>query len=149
MSRRSQSDGAWRITAVVASDYDDRNRANRARLENPSWEQVRASILALNAARRSDMAVEAADLMRRRAAARFDASQPCGPEANMAKYLASEASWQAGEVAMSTLGGYGLASEYDVERKWRETRLFRTAPVTNNLVLSYVAERVLHLPRSY
>jgi acyl-CoA dehydrogenase len=95
------------------------------------------------------MAVEAADLMRLRAAARFDAGQPCGPEANMAKYLASEASWQAGDVAMSTLGGYGLASEYDVERKWRETRLFRTAPITNNLVLSYVAERVLHLPRSY
>ena len=95
------------------------------------------------------MAVEAAALMRSRAAARYDAGQPCGPEANMAKYLASEASWQAADVAMSTLGGYGLASEYDVERKWRETRLFRTAPVTNNLILSYVAERVLHLPRSY
>ncbi len=95
------------------------------------------------------MAVEAAALMRSRAAARFDAGQPSGPDANMAKYLASEASWQAADVAMSTLGGYGLASEYDVERKWRETRLFRTAPVTNNLILSYVAERVLHLPRSY
>jgi acyl-CoA dehydrogenase len=67
----------------------------------------------------------------------------------MAKYLASEASWQAADVAMSTLGGYGLAREYHVERKWRETRLFRTAPVTNNLILAYVAEHVLGLPRSY
>lgn len=67
----------------------------------------------------------------------------------MAKYLASEASWEAGDVAMATLGGYGLASEYHVERKWRETRLFRTAPITNNLVLAYVAEHLLGLPRSY
>jgi acyl-CoA dehydrogenase len=95
------------------------------------------------------MAIEAADLMRLKAAALFDARRPCGPEANMAKYLASEASWQAADVAMSTLGGYGLAREYHVERKWRETRLFRTAPVTNNLILAYVAEHVLGLPRSY
>jgi len=94
-------------------------------------------------------AVEAADLMRLKAASRFDAGEPCGPEANMAKYLASEASWAAGEAAMATFGGYGLASEYHVERKWRETRLFRTAPIANNLVLSYVAEHVLKLPRSY
>ena len=98
---------------------------------------------------KAHMAVEAADLMRLKAAAAFDARQPCGPEANMAKYLASEASWEAGDVAMATLGGYGLASEYHVERKWRETRLYRTAPITNNLVLSYVAEHVLGLPRSY
>ncbi len=95
------------------------------------------------------MAVEAADQMRMKAAVAFDAGQPCGPEANMAKYLASEASWEAGDVAMTTLGGYGLTSEYHVERKWRETRLYRTAPITNNLVLSYVAEHVLGLPRSY
>jgi acyl-CoA dehydrogenase len=95
------------------------------------------------------MAIEAADLMRLKAAALFDAHKPCGPEANMAKYLASEASWEAADVAMSTLGGYGLAREYHVERKWRETRLYRTAPVTNNLVLAYVAEHVLRLPRSY
>lgn len=95
------------------------------------------------------MAIEAADLVRLKAAARFDRGLPCGAEANMAKYLASEASWKAGDVAMATLGGYGLASDYHVERKWRETRLFRTAPVTNNLVLSYVAEHVLGLPRSY
>lgn len=98
---------------------------------------------------RAHMALEAADLLRLKAATRFDAHQPCGPEANMAKYLASEASWEAGDVAMTTLGGYGLASEYHVERKWRETRLFRTAPITNNLVLAYVAEHVLGLPRSY
>lgn len=98
---------------------------------------------------KAHMAVEAANLMRLRAAAAFDANQPCGPEANMAKYLASEASWEAGDVAMATLGGYGLASEYHVERKWRETRLYRTAPISNNLVLSYVAEHVLGLPRSY
>lgn len=98
---------------------------------------------------KAHMAVEAADLLRLKAAAAFDAGQPCGPEANMAKYLASEASWEAGDVAMATLGGYGLASEYHVERKWRETRLFRTAPIANNLVLSYVAEHVLGLPRSY
>ncbi len=98
---------------------------------------------------RAHMAIEAADLLRLKAVARFDTGQPCGPEANMAKYLASEASWEAGDVAMATLGGYGLASEYHVERKWRETRLYRTAPVTNNLVLSYVAEHVLGMPRSY
>jgi acyl-CoA dehydrogenase len=98
---------------------------------------------------KAHMAIEAADLMRLKAAALFDAQEPCGPEANMAKYLASEASWEAADVAMSTLGGYGLAREYHVERKWRETRLYRTAPVTNNLVLAYVAEHVLGLPRSY
>lgn len=98
---------------------------------------------------KAHMALEAADLLRLKAATRFDAHQPCGPEANMAKYLASEASWEAADVAMSTLGGYGLASEYHVERKWRETRLYRTAPITNNLVLAYVAEHVLSLPRSY
>jgi acyl-CoA dehydrogenase len=98
---------------------------------------------------KAQMALEAADLLRLKAAALFDAELPCGAEANMAKYLASEASWEAGDVAMATLGGYGLAAEYHVERKWRETRLFRTAPVTNNLVLAYVAEHVLGLPRSF
>jgi acyl-CoA dehydrogenase len=98
---------------------------------------------------KAHMAVEAADLMRLKAAAKFDAHEPCGAEANMAKYLASEASWEAGEAAMQTFGGYGFASEYHIERKWRETRLFRTAPVANNLALAYVAEHVLGLPRSY
>ena len=98
---------------------------------------------------KAHMALEAADLMRLKAATKFDAGQSCGAEANMAKYLASEASWEAGEAAMATFGGYGLAAEYHVERKWRETRLYRTAPIANNLVLSYVAEHVLGLPRSY
>jgi acyl-CoA dehydrogenase len=98
---------------------------------------------------RAATSVEAADLMRLKAAARFDAGLPCGAEANMAKYLASEASWEAAEAAITTLGGYGFTSEYHVERKWRETRLFRTAPIANNLVLSFVGEHVLGLPRSY
>src|SRR5262249_33504210 len=85
---------------------------------------------------RAHMAIEAADLLRLKAAALFDDGRPCGAEANMAKYLASEASWEAAEVAMATFGGYGLASEYHVERKWRETRLYRTAPIANNLVLA-------------
>jgi acyl-CoA dehydrogenase len=93
--------------------------------------------------------VRAADLMRYEAARRFDAGQPCGAEANMAKYLASEASWEAANAALQTFGGYGFAEEYDVERKFRETRLYQVAPVSNNLVLSYVAEHVLGLPRSY
>ena len=98
---------------------------------------------------KAHVAVAAADLMRLNAAARFDAGLPCGGEANMAKYLASEAAWEAGEAAMTTLGGYGFTKEYHVERKWREARLYRTAPIANNLVLSYVAEHLLGLPRSY
>ncbi|HVN88957.1 MAG TPA: acyl-CoA dehydrogenase family protein [Candidatus Binataceae bacterium] len=98
---------------------------------------------------KAHVAVEAANLMRLNAASKFDAGLPCGPEANMAKYLTSEAAWEAGEAAMVTLGGYGFAKEYHVERKWREARLYRTAPISSNLVLSYVAEHVLGLPRSY
>ncbi len=98
---------------------------------------------------RAYAAVEAANLMVRKAAALFDAGAPCGPEANMAKLLASEASWQAAEAAMQTHGGFGFAREYDVERKWRETRLFQTAPISTNLILSYLGEHVLGLPRSY
>jgi acyl-CoA dehydrogenase len=93
--------------------------------------------------------VEAADLVARRAAARFDAGLPCGAEANMAKFLASEASWAAANAAVDTLGGHGFNADYDVERKFRETRLYRVAPVSNNLVLSYLAQHVLGLPRSY
>jgi acyl-CoA dehydrogenase len=95
------------------------------------------------------MALEAADLMRYRAAERFDAGQPCGPEANMAKQLAAEASWQAGNVALQTFGGYGFAVDYDIERKLRETRLYQIAPISTNLVLSHIAEHVLGLPRSF
>jgi acyl-CoA dehydrogenase len=93
--------------------------------------------------------VEAADLMARRASARFDAGLPCGAEANTAKLLASEASWAAANAAVDTLGGHGFNAERDVERKFRETRLYRVAPVSNNLVLSYLAQHVLGLPRSY
>ncbi len=93
--------------------------------------------------------VEAADLMARKAAARFDAGLSCGAEANMAKLLASDASWAAANAAVDTLGGRGFAADYDVERKFRETRLYRVAPVSNNLVLSYLAQHVLGLPRSY
>ncbi|HLI21591.1 MAG TPA: acyl-CoA dehydrogenase family protein [Stellaceae bacterium] len=92
---------------------------------------------------------EAADLMIRKAAALFDAGTACGAEANMAKLLAADASWHAGETCLQTHGGFGLAREYDVERKWRETRLFSIAPVSTNLILAYIAEHMLGLPRSY
>jgi len=91
----------------------------------------------------------AADLMRMDAARKFDSGQPCGPEANMAKHLAAEASWEAANVALQTHGGYGFTEEYDIERKFRETRLYLVAPLSTNLILSYVAEHVLGLPRSY
>jgi acyl-CoA dehydrogenase len=93
--------------------------------------------------------IEAADLMRWRACALFDAGQPCGAEANMAKYLAAKASWEAANVCLQTHGGFGFAAEYDVERKFRETRLYQVAPVSTNLILAYVAEHVLGLPRSF
>jgi acyl-CoA dehydrogenase len=92
---------------------------------------------------------EAADLMRFRAADLFDSGQPCGAEANMAKLLAADASWEAANVAMQTFGGYGLTVDYDIERKFRETRLYQVAPISTNLVLAYIAEHVLGLPRSY
>jgi len=92
---------------------------------------------------------EAADLMVKHAAKLYDAGQPCGAQANMAKMLASEASWAAGEACMQTHGGFGLATEYDVERKWRETRLYQIAPVSTNLILAYLGEHELGLPRSY
>jgi len=93
--------------------------------------------------------VEAADLVRYKAAALFDAGEKCGAEANMAKLLASEASWEAANVCMTVHGGFGLAAEYDVERKFRESRLFVVAPINNNLVLAYLGQHVLGLPRSY
>ncbi|MBJ7610026.1 MAG: acyl-CoA/acyl-ACP dehydrogenase [Candidatus Dormibacteraeota bacterium] len=98
---------------------------------------------------RAYAAVEAADLMRWQAAALFDAGQRCGAEANMAKLLASEASWQAANACLDTHGGWGFAAEYDVERKFRETRLYLNAPVTNNLVLAFLGQNVLGMPRSY
>src|SRR5499427_1161930 len=98
---------------------------------------------------KAHMAVEAATLMRNKAAALFEAGEPCGPEANMTKYLAAEAAWEAGNACIDCHGGYGYAEEYDVERKFRECRLYKTAPVNNNLVLAYVGEHVLGMPRSY
>ena len=92
---------------------------------------------------------EAADLMRFRAADLFDAEEPCGPEANMAKLLCSQASWAAANATIDTYGGYGFATEYDVERKFRESRLFTIAPISNNMVLNFVAEHVLGMLRSY
>jgi acyl-CoA dehydrogenase len=93
--------------------------------------------------------IEAANMMRFDASRRFDAHTACGPQANMAKYLAAKASWQAANVCLQTHGGFGFACEYDVERKFRETRLYQVAPISTNLILSYVAEHVLGLPRSF
>ncbi len=93
--------------------------------------------------------VEAADLMRWKAAELFDRNAPCGGEANLAKLLAADAAWEAANACVDTHGGYGFAAEYDVERKFRETRLYKVAPVNNNLVLAYVAQHVLGLPKSY
>ena len=98
---------------------------------------------------RAHAAIEAAGLMRFKAAGLFDAGEPCGPEANMAKLLASEASWAAGNAALDTFGGFGFATEYDIERKLRETRLYQVAPVSNNLILAYLAKQCLGLPKSY
>ncbi|HZY18096.1 MAG TPA: acyl-CoA dehydrogenase family protein [Ramlibacter sp.] len=92
---------------------------------------------------------EAANLMRWRACGLFDAGKPCGAEANMAKYLAAKASWEAANVCLQTHGGFGFAHEYDVERKFRETRLYQVAPISTNLIYSYVAEHLLGLPRSF
>jgi acyl-CoA dehydrogenase len=98
---------------------------------------------------RSYVNIKAADLMRYEAARLFDDSRPCGAEANMAKLLAADASWEAANVTMQTYGGFGFAREYDVERKFRETRLYQIAPISTNLILSYIAQHVLGLPRSF
>ena len=97
----------------------------------------------------SYMAVRAADLMRFKACELFDAGKPCGAEANMAKHLAAKASWDAANVCLQTYGGFGFAKEYDIERKFRETRLYQVAPISSNLILAYIAEHVLGLPRSF
>jgi|TARA_B100000678_G_scaffold268766_1_gene255338 acyl-CoA dehydrogenase len=98
---------------------------------------------------RAHVNVEAADLMRIRAAELFDSDLPCGAEANMAKLLAADASWEAANVTMQTYGGFGFAEEYDIERKFRETRLYQTAPISTNLILSYIGQHVLGMPRSF
>jgi acyl-CoA dehydrogenase len=93
--------------------------------------------------------LEAADMMCRRAAALFQAGRECGADANMAKHLAAEATWKAADATFQTFGGFAFAREYDIERKWRESRLYRTAPISSNMVLAYVAQHVLGMPRSY
>jgi acyl-CoA dehydrogenase len=98
---------------------------------------------------RAHISTEAAHLMRIRAAALFDGGEPCGPEANMAKLLAADASWEAANVAIQTHGGYGFAVDYDIERKFRETRLYQVAPIPTNQILAYIGEHVLKMPRSY
>ena len=98
---------------------------------------------------RAYAATEAAALMVQKAATLFDTCQPCGAEANMAKLLAAEASWQAADMCLQTHGGYGFAEQFDVERKFRETRLYQVAPVSTNMILSYLGKHVLHLPESY
>jgi acyl-CoA dehydrogenase len=98
---------------------------------------------------RAHVNVEAASLMRFEACGRFDAGLPCGAQANMVKLLAADASWEAANVCLQTHGGYGFAVEYDVERNFRETRLYQVAPISTNLILAYVAEHVLGLPRSF
>ena len=98
---------------------------------------------------RAHVNVEAADLMRVRAGTLFDDGRPCGAEANMAKLLAADASWEAANVAVQTFGGFGFAEDYDIERKFRETRLYQVAPVSTNLILAYIGEHVLKMPRSY
>ena len=95
------------------------------------------------------MATQGAAALRDKAAALYDAGEPCGAEANMSKYLASEAAWEAANAAMDAFGGWGLATEYGIERKFREARLFKVAPISNNLVLTFVGEHVLGMPRSY
>ena len=98
---------------------------------------------------RAHVNVEAANLMRIRAAELFDAGAPCGAEANMAKLLAADASWEAANVTMQTYGGFAFAKEYDIERKFRETRLYQTAPISTNLILSFIGQHVLGMPRSF
>jgi len=98
---------------------------------------------------RAHVNIESADLMRVKAAELFDAGQPCGAESNMAKLLAADAAWEAANAAVQTFGGYGFAAEYDVERKFRECRLYQVAPVSTNLILSYIGQHVLGLPRSF
>ena len=98
---------------------------------------------------KSFVALEAANLMRFESCKRFDAGQDCGAQANMAKLLAADASWEAANACLQTFGGFGFAREYDVERKFRETRLYQVAPISTNLILSYVSEHILDMPRSF
>jgi acyl-CoA dehydrogenase len=98
---------------------------------------------------RAHAETDAAELLVRKAAALFEAGRDCGAEANMGKMLASEAAWHAGDTCMQTFGGFAYAREYGIERKWRETRLYQTAPISTNMILAFVGQHVLGMPRSY
>ena len=132
-------DGRWLLARSVAY-ANERHVFDRAVGQNQGIQFPLA---------RAYAELEAADMMCRRAAALFDAGRDCGPDANMAKLLASEATWHAAEAAIQTHGGFAFASEYDIERKWRESRLYQVAPISTNMVLAYLAQHVLGLPRSY
>lgn len=132
-------DGYWFIDRVVRYTKE-RSVFGRALAQNQGVQFPIAE---------AHIELEAANLMRWQACALFDAHQPCGAQANMAKYLAAKASWQAANVCLQYHGGFGFACEYDVERKFRETRLYQVAPISTNLIFSYVAEHVLGLPRSF
>ncbi len=132
-------DGRWLLKKAV--DYaNERKVFGRAIGQNQGIQFPLA---------RAHMELEAADLMSRKAAALFQSGKSCGAEANMAKLLASEATWHAADTALQTHGGFGFAQEYDVERKWREVRIYQTAPISTNLILAFLGEHVLGLPRSY
>ena len=136
--------GVHRRRALVHRQGDRvRIRAGRVRPPDRANQGIQFPIAEAHAA------LEAADLMRYKAAWLFEQGLPCGPEANMAKYLGAEASWQAANACLDTHGGFGFAEEYDVERKFRENRLYKVAPVSNNLVLAYLGQHVLGMPRSY
>jgi acyl-CoA dehydrogenase len=132
-------DGRWLLNKAVAY-ANERRVFGRAIGQNQGIQFPLA---------RAYMELEAADLMSRKAAALFQSGRPCGAEANMAKLLASEATWHAADTALQTHGGFGFAQEYDIERKWREVRIYQTAPISTNLILAYLGEHVLGLPRSY
>ena len=132
-------DGRWLLNKGVAY-------ANERRVFGRSIGQNQAIQFPLA---RAYAELEAADMMCRRAAALFQAGQPCGADANIAKLLASEATWKAADTTFQTHGGFAFAQEYDIERKWREVRIYQTAPISTNMVLAYVAQHVLGLPRSY
>jgi acyl-CoA dehydrogenase len=132
-------DGRWLLNKAVAY-ANERRVFGRAIGQNQGIQFPLA---------RAYMELEAADLMSHKAAALFQSGRPCGAEANMAKLLASEATWHAADTALQTHGGFGFAQEYDIERKWREVRIYQTAPISTNLILAYLGEHVLGLPRSY
>jgi acyl-CoA dehydrogenase len=139
IAAEATGDGRWLLDKAV-SYANDRRVFDRPIGQNQGVQFPLA---------RAYASLEAADMMVRRAAALFDAGRECGADANMAKHIAAEAAWEAAEAAMQTHGGFAFAREYDIERKWREVRLYQIAPISTNMVLAYIAQHVLGLPRSY